>query len=126
MPTDLAAALAALDNCEDQLLDSWGVDAAQRALIAKPPVREGDDVTPDDYPAAALRVHAQGRVIVRYHVNIDGKVDDCQVVDSSGNRALDETTCDVMARIRYAPALDVHGQPTAALQIRRFVWRIPG
>jgi TonB family protein len=126
MPTDLSAALAALDTCEDQLLNRWGIDAAQRAMVATAPVRKGDDVMPDDYPAAALRVHAQGRVIVRYRVDVDGKVEDCQVIDSSGNRALDDGTCDAMARIHYSSALDAHGKPIAVQQIRRFVWRIPG
>jgi len=83
-------------------------------------------VTPDDYPASALRAGEAGRVVAQLHVSSAGRVDDCRVSVSSGFADLDETTCRLlMRRSRYAPAEDASGQPVSAFSTQTVVWNIP-
>jgi periplasmic protein TonB len=71
-----------------------------------------DDITDADYPRAALRAGAQGTVYVRFIVGVRGRVTDCQVTRSSGNRDLDLGTCELIKRrLRYRPAVDAQGRP---------------
>ncbi len=83
-------------------------------------------VTPDDYPASALRAGEAGRVVTELHVSPDGRVDDCRISVSSGFADLDAATCRLlMRRSRYFPAQDAFGQPVGATSTRTVVWRIP-
>lgn len=57
----------------------------------------------DSYPPAALRDGAEGNVRVRLNVDPDGRVKDCVVTSSSGNSALDDTTCRIArSRVRIS------------------------
>jgi protein TonB len=68
-----------------------------------------------DYPRSAFNARASGTVFLRFVVAPNGKVDECSVTRSSGNRALDETTCRlIVQRFRYRPALNSEGRPVAA------------
>ncbi|PXA84210.1 energy transducer TonB [Nostoc sp. 3335mG] len=51
---------------------------------------------------------------VRFSVETDGRVGTCQVMRSSGNRALDEATCAaIQQHFKYKPARDSDGKPFA-------------
>jgi protein TonB len=64
----------------------------------------------DDYPAAARRANAAGRVSVVLTIDTAGKVSGCRVTSSSGNSDLDDTTCRLATRRgRFSPAKDVNG-----------------
>jgi len=64
----------------------------------------------DDYPAAARRANAAGRVSVVLTIDTTGKVSGCRVTSSSGNSDLDDTTCRLATRRgRFNPAKDVNG-----------------
>jgi protein TonB len=68
-----------------------------------------------DYPRSAFKARASGTVSLRFVVAPSGRVDECSVTRSSGNRALDETTCRlIVQRFRYRPALNAEGRPVAA------------
>lgn len=77
---------------------------------------------PDAYPSSARRAGAEGRVAARLTVSTDGRVIACTVTSSSGNSALDDTTCDIAKRrVRYTPAKDQNGNPiqsTVPLAVR--------
>jgi len=67
-----------------------------------------------DYPADALAQHAQGITDFRLQVSADGRVQKCDIERSSGNAALDEATCRVIAkRSRFRPAVDARGHAVA-------------
>ena len=54
---------------------------------------------------------------VRFAVEVDGHVDRCIVTDSSGDRAVDDTTCRLIEqRFRFKPSRDPSGRP-----VRSFV-----
>jgi TonB family protein len=80
----------------------------------------------DDYPVEALRARAQGTVTVRYTVGPDGRVVSCVLTGSSGDAALDSTTCIlIQRRFRFYPAIDANGNPTSETRTQRVVWRLP-
>ncbi|WP_375272095.1 energy transducer TonB [Sphingomonas sp.] len=67
-------------------------------------------IGPRDYPKPERREGISGSVTVGFVVAADGRVHGCTVAQSSGNAALDATTCRLVeARFRYAPARDANG-----------------
>ncbi len=65
----------------------------------------------EDYPRSATRSRAQGNVTAFFDVGPDGRARNCRVRQSSGNAALDATTCRLIEeRFRYAPARNARGE----------------
>jgi len=80
----------------------------------------------DNYPPAAIRAGAQGRVVARLSVGADGRVADCSVTASSGNDDLDSTTCRIArSRIRFTPAKDDNGNNMASTYTLPVRWVLP-
>ena len=86
----------------------------------------GQFFSDDAYPSEAIRAGAQGRVVARLTVGVDGRVTACTVTTSSGNSALDDTTCRIArSRVRYTPAKDENGQPTVSTATLPVKWVLP-
>lgn len=98
-------------------------------VVSKAAGAKGDPaqwVTSDDYPPAALREEREGVTKVTWQINEQGRIENCQVVASSGSPDLDETACRVLTRRgRYSPALDQAGKPMRTTQSRTIRWQIP-
>ncbi|EZP55157.1 energy transducer TonB [Sphingomonas sp. RIT328] len=123
-------AFSALATCKDDLLKSFGVDAAQQHRISTPAVAFGGSpmswYSPDDYPLDALRESLSGTAVVLYKIGVNGKVKDCQTVSSSGLPSIDAITCSVaLQRGRYKPALDKDGTAIETYDAVRINWQIP-
>ncbi|HWI87571.1 MAG TPA: TonB family protein [Sphingomonas sp.] len=93
-------------------------------------VKAGTDrgrwITPADYPSRELREGITGTVTIATLIGTNGRVQSCEVVKSSGSKALDEVTCRLYAkRAHFTPALDADGNPIAARGTDRFRWEIP-
>lgn len=95
----------------------------------------GDDGgTPPRQLRGALRnsdfpdgIGVGGRVSVRYVINIDGRVSDCEIDRSSGNAELDATTCRLITeRYRFRPARDSRGRPEAYIGVENHDWVVEG
>ena len=129
-PPSIKAAQAALEKCDDELLRKWGVDPAEKKLIATPPQAFpgiGYWITNGDYPADALRQRQQGTVMILWTIGVDGRVTDCLPVIPSGTASLDQAACSaIIGRGRYKPALDKDGKPMVSHYARKVVWRLPG
>jgi protein TonB len=83
-------------------------------------------ISDDDYPATALRAGAQGQTTIRYLVGAGGRVEACDVVQSSGNEDLDRTSCALMLqRFVFMPALDEQGRAVAESRQQRIRWVLP-
>jgi protein TonB len=68
-----------------------------------------------DYPPASFERELGGTVFMRFTVRPNGRVTDCRVTRSSGQRDLDVTTCRLIERrFRYRPARDARGRPIAS------------
>jgi protein TonB len=76
-----------------------------------------------DYPAEAGEAGVGGTVSVRFSIETDGRVGQCLVTRSSGNAALDRTTCRLIAeRYRFRPSLDPNGRPVRSQMVEDHSW----
>jgi protein TonB len=68
----------------------------------------------DDYPASAIAAGAQGTAQAMLTIGPDGRVTGCSLIQSTGNGALDSTTCNILRRrVKFTPARDSNGNPTS-------------
>ena len=80
-----------------------------------------------DYPENAIRADEEGSVTVRLTVGTNGRVSNCNVASSSGSRALDRATCQILqSRARFTPARDSRGNPTTDTVTQRIRWVLEG
>jgi len=80
----------------------------------------------DYYPEGALKRGEQGTVGFRIGVEREGWVGFCEITQSSGFRALDRETCEIM--VQYAkvnPVRTSDGRLVRAIQDGRITWRLP-
>lgn len=76
-----------------------------------------------DYPAAASRARVGGEVEVRFTIQPSGRVTGCRVSRSSGDAALDTTTCRLIEdRFRFKPATNAAGVAVASVYGWRQSW----
>lgn len=91
-----------------------------------PPRRIGGRIRPGDLPdelAYNLAAGVDLVVGVRYAVEEDGRVTDCRITRSSGDRRLDVLTCELIEqRFRYRPALDDDRRPFKSWIVENHVW----
>lgn len=122
-------AMAALNQCLDQKMTEWGIDAkAYRALRTPPkePVPgQVDWLGDDDYPPKAQAAGQAGDAVVRLSVDARGKVTHCAVVASSGSKPIDDVTCrQALRKARFVPAVGADGRPMAAMRTVRAKFRL--
>ena len=90
-----------------------------------PPQRIRGDMRDAPYPPGAAEAGIGGTVSVRYYVEIDGRVSDCDVTRSSGNAELDAATCGfIVRRFRFRPARDGRGRPVPSAIIENHSWEV--
>lgn len=65
------------------------------------------------YPAISRRLSEQGRVVLRVHVEADGRAAEVQLHTSSGSPRLDQSALDTVRRWKFVPAR-LGQTPTAA------------
>jgi protein TonB len=83
-------------------------------------------LTFQDYPAAAMRKHEQGFVVVNFDITDGGKVARCEVARSSGYKTLDDVPCRLLERrAQFDPATDASGAAMATKGTASFPFRIP-
>ena len=93
---------------------------------AEPPRPIAGRIGQEDYPRAAIRSEAQGRVEALLTISETGAVASCVIARSSGHKLLDETTCRlVLARYRFDPARNREGKPIAVRAVLPVVWSLP-
>lgn len=65
------------------------------------------------YPAASLRAHEQGTVLLRVLVDAQGRVERVEIARSSGHPKLDAAARDAVSKARFKPVLS-DGEPIPA------------
>ena len=66
-------------------------------------------------------------MVARLNVGANGRVTSCSVTRSSGNSALDETTCRlIQQRFRFDPATDSQGRPIPSVTGWQQRWWLEG
>lgn len=126
----------------------WFAAVSQRAAAKPPPPAAAEQVPPDApaaapasdgamvepsplasenapprYPFVAWRRGIEGAVVVELGIDREGVVTAARVVQSSGNRSLDEAARDRLATWRFAPARNPLG-PVACTQRQTVVFRL--
>lgn len=87
---------------------------------SKPKGNPGAWFDADSYPPDAIRADEEGRTVARVLIGIDGRVQSCGIVTSSGSASLDAATCSILTRRgSFEPARDAAG---AAI---RSTWEVP-
>lgn len=77
------------------------------------------------YPPEAVRAHAQGNDVIGFRIGNDGNPKNETVVQSSGNRLLDESALRCIASFRYFPAYR-NGHPVELDKSARIEWHLIG
>ncbi|WP_164115700.1 energy transducer TonB [Sphingorhabdus sp. Alg239-R122] len=83
-------------------------------------------ITQRDYPKGySRRKGVEETVVINYTVMPNGRVADCRTVQSSGNPALDTSTCQLVTkRFRYSPARNAAGKAVSDVTGWKQVWWI--
>ena len=88
------------------------------------PISRGYGFGPQDYPSASLRAEEEGTVTISMQVGTNGRVESCEVVQSSGHSRLDRQSCRLAERrFRFEPALR-NGNEVAGTVTQAFRWQI--
>lgn len=90
---------------------------------ATPPRQIRGRISYRDYPENLSDAGIGGRVTVLYRVETDGRVGECDVIGSSGNRQLDAWTCQlIQQRFRFRPSIDGRGRAVPSLIRENHYW----
>ena len=100
--------------------------AAVPPTCTQPPPADRAIFSRDDYPPEALRHRWEGTVVADLTVGEFGGVCACKIVKSSGHKALDDGTCDLLIqRARFKPPKDKDGNPVTVIERTPPIeWRI--
>jgi TonB family protein len=83
-------------------------------------------ISSEDYPQNAKKKHEQGWVHIALLIGLDGKVERCQIMRSTGFLDLDQKTCALIEkRARFKPARDEQGIATYGTYKGAFIWLHP-
>jgi protein TonB len=84
------------------------------------PIWQSGKINDKDYPASSSRAQRGGEVETQFIVEPSGRVTGCRVTKSSGDAALDATTCALIERrFRFRPATNSQGEPVTS----EYGWR---
>jgi protein TonB len=87
------------------------------------PPRQTKGMKRGDYPSDLSDAGIGGTVGVRYVVTAAGRATQCRITRSSGSRALDVRTCELIElRFRFKPSLDEDGRPVASVLVHDYSW----
>jgi protein TonB len=76
-----------------------------------------------DLPEELRETRRGGELELTYRVNIDGRVSDCRITQSSGIPALDTRTCRLITeRFRFRPSRNAAGRPVPSYIIESHGW----
>ena len=79
----------------------------------------------EDYPAEAIMQELEGQTDIRLTINANGRVQACQVIQSSGHEVLDQATCAVyQTRGEFRPARNRQGRAVVGKLVRHVTWRL--
>jgi protein TonB len=82
------------------------------ALTARKPQWMDNFITPADYPPSARQQGADGRVVLRLHIDESGHVQEVKLLQGS-NQELNEVAVRKLSRALFSPAYTAQGSPVA-------------
>jgi len=76
-----------------------------------------------EYPSTSLKREEQGTVLLMMLIDVDGRVRESKVQQSSGYERLDRAARDGLTQCRFKPRI-VDGKPEASWGQMKYTWRI--
>jgi protein TonB len=76
-----------------------------------------------DYPLASIRRGEEGKVLCAMRVGLDGRVQDVEILHSSGHPDLDRAACETLRRWVFEPARE-DGKAVSARILHQVVFRL--
>lgn len=121
---------AALQACNRDLVQSWGIKvddpALAPAILPVPQTSPGTWVNSSDFPSSDLRTSTNAIVNFRLMVNEVGRVTACKIQEATQNEKLSQVTCNLMTqRAKFAPAVNAAGRPVPGYYINSVRWVVP-
>ena len=117
---------AALRQCTDKLIESWGLDPAVQASLsktAKPKVNPQYWVMPSEYPKDMVHQERDALIVFRLLIDASGKPSSCAILSSYGDEMFRQASCAaIMKRARFSPARDKTGTPVPTYDINSIRW----
>ena len=114
----MGAPMAAMRQCTDNLLTTWGIDIDKHRSLAsrpKPLTPPQSWLKSSDYPKGLVRQGVQGIVNFRLSVDPTGTPTACHIQQSTRPVEFDKTVCDLlMRRARFEPAVTKNGEAIAS------------
>jgi protein TonB len=95
-------------------------------IVYATPVGRGNVFSNDDYPSASRRAEEEGVTRASYVVGVDGRVSQCEIVQSSGFKRLDDATCSIITRRFRFNSATLNGQPVGERKSMPVRWRLTG
>lgn len=75
------------------------------------------------YPAVSIRMGDEGLVDIEFLIDLDGRVADSRIANSSGHDVLDKAARDALSLCRFTPGT-VDGKPERSWAHLRYRWRL--
>lgn len=121
--------LAALSECQDELMTHWGIDVEKHrnlSSLAWPEGNPGRWVNANDYPSGMLARGKEAIVHFRMSVDENGDATDCHIQQSTRPKEFDEVVCrSMMKRAKFSPAIDHKGSPIASYYRNTVRFKLP-
>jgi protein TonB len=76
-----------------------------------------------EYPAASKRLEESGTVLLKFVIDVDGKVVESDVETSSGHPRLDDAAREALSRCRFKPGT-VDGKPERSVARLKYTWKL--
>ncbi len=76
-----------------------------------------------EYPAASKRLEEEGTVVVRFLIDVDGRVIESKVENSSGYDRLDHAARNALGKCKFKPGT-VDGKPEQGWASIKYTWRL--
>lgn len=92
-------------------------------LIVETPPHLRNSVKPE-YPEEMRQAGISGTVKIRATIGKDGRVEDLEILQSSGAAALDQAALDAFRQYSFSPAKNKHGQPVRCYMNQTFPFRL--
>lgn len=107
-------------------IDKGPSQGAIKPAVATPRNNPGSWVTTSDYRTVWINREWTGVARFELQVSARGRVTDCRITRSTGHEALDQATCNLIAkRARFNPAKDPIGQSVSSTYSSAISWELP-
>lgn len=126
-PNQMPEARRALDDCTDNLMESFGVPLVElKRATVRPRFQDAQQwFSSLNYPVDARSRGMEGRTVALIEVSAEGKPAECRVISNDSHEGFTEATCGrVMREGRFDPARNAHGEAIRSWTTMSVNWEI--